>query len=386
MLDTLRWLSLAIIPAALLVLLVRQTDREREPLWLVALTSALGAAFAGVAFFVEWRAAVWTGMSIEARVAGESPALLFLFAVVAPTRELAKVAACWPAYRSRHFDEPYDGVVYAAAAALGAAALENALLLRAHPDGWIGVARALVSLPAHVFFACMWGYALGRSRQTKVPGAELFLLFSVAVLGHALYIHIVYGRPPGALLATVPLLLGMAAVSFFLGRDLIKRGKAEKSELTRLSIASLDAFSKPPTISRVRDALRRADRPIMLRWIVIGTFVTVGAMILGLAGSIALGHAAHVDFSVVDEHDVSTTAPVALLGSGLLAAFPTSGFLIARASSLPSLIEPAVSSLFAIVTVLILLGMLAPVALVFAFALAPLAFGLACAGAWVGRP
>ena len=34
---------------------------------------------------------------------------------------------------------------------------------------------------------------------------------------------------------------------------------------------------------------------------------------------------------------------------------------------------------------LVMLGILAPVALVFAFAVAPIAFGLACAGAWVGR-
>ena len=70
----------------------------------------------------------------------------------------------------------------------------------------------------------------------------------------------------------------------------------------------------------------------------------------------------------------------------MLAAFPASGFLIARASSLPSLLEPALAAVLAIVLALVMLGMLAPVALVFAFALAPIAFGLACAGAWVGRP
>lgn len=124
----------------------------------------------------------------------------------------------------------------------------------------------------------------------------------------------------------------------------------------------------------------------MIRWVLFGSFVTTGAMILGIVGAIVFGHLAHVDFSMVDEHDVSTTAPVALLGSGLLAAFPTSGFLIARASSLPSLLEPAIAAVLAIVLALVMLGMLAPVALVFAFALAPIAFGLACAGAWVGRP
>ncbi len=387
MLEVLRWLSLALLPAVLVAVVVRFTDRRREPIWLVATTFALGASFGLIELFLEGRAAAWTHMSIEAHQAGEGPALLFLFALVAPMREAAKVAACWPAFRSKHFDEPYDGVVYASASALGFAALENAILLRGHPDaGAIGIARALLSLPAHVFFACMWGYALGRARQTKTPGAGFPFLFTLALAGHGLYIHIVYGRPAGALLATVPLLATMAVIAWFLARDLARRSDRDASISTRASIASFDALTRAPSLTRVRDALRRADRPIMIRWVLFGSFVTTGAMILGIVGAIVFGHLAHVDFSMVDEHDVSTTAPVALLGSGLLAAFPTSGFLIARASSLPSLLEPAIAAVLAIVLALVMLGMLAPVALVFAFALAPIAFGLACAGAWVGRP
>lgn len=384
-LEVLRWSSLALLPAIVAALLVRFTDRHREPLWLVATTFALGAVFGAAEFFLEGRASAWTHMTIEAQQTGEGPALLFLFALVTPLREAAKVAACWPAFRSKHFDEPYDGVVYASASALGFAALENAILLRGHPEaGALGIARALLSLPAHVFFACMWGYALGRARQTKQPGAGFPFLFTLALGGHGLYIHIVYGRPAGALLATVPLLATMGVVAYFMGRDLDRRGARDSQG--RGSIVSFDALTRAPSLTRVREALRRADRPIMIRWILYGTFVTIGAMIVGLAGAIAFGHYAHVDFSIVDEHDVSTTAPVALLGSGLLAAFPASGFLIARASSLPSLLEPALAATLAIILCLVMLGMLAPIALIFAFALAPIAFGLACAGAWVGRP
>ena len=79
-------------------------------------------------------------------------------------------------------------------------------------------------------------------------------------------------------------------------------------------------------------------------------------MTAGLALSVAFGHWAHVDFSLVDEHDVTTTAPVALLGSGLLAAFPVSGYLIAKASNLPTLLEPALASGLAILLMLVLLG------------------------------
>jgi hypothetical protein len=135
----------------------------------------------------------------------------------------------------------------------------------------------------------------------------------------------------------------------------------------------------------MREALRRADRPIMLRWIAIGALVTIGAMLVGLAASIAFGHYAHVDFAAVDEHDVATTAPVALLGAGILAAFPLSGFLVARASGVPTLLEPALSAGLAIAASLVLLGLAAPIAMVFALAFSPIALALACAGAWVGR-
>jgi len=132
--------------------------------------------------------------------------------------------------------------------------------------------------------------------------------------------------------------------------------------------------------------MRREGQPITFRWILFGALVTVGAMTVGVVLSVLFGHYMHIDFSAVDEHDVTTTGPVALLGSGLLAAFPVSGYLIARASNLPTLLEPALASGLAILLTLVLLGLAAPVAVVFALAFSPIAWGLACAGAWVGRP
>jgi hypothetical protein len=63
-----------------------------------------------------------------------------------------------------------------------------------------------------------------------------------------------------------------------------------------------------------------------------------------------------------------------------------SGYLSAKASNLPTLLEPALASGLAILFMLVLLGLAAPVALVFALAFSPIAWALACAGAWVGRP
>ena len=389
----LRWLLPAVLPALLALAIVWRSDRNREPVRIVVGTYVLGALFGALAFYVEGKAARFTGLAVQADVAGEAGALLFLFALVAPLRESMKVAAAWPAFKSKHFDEPYDGVVYASASALGFATLENALVLRAHPAGWVWIARTLLALPAHVFFACLWGWAMGRAKQSRTPNAYFPVLFMMAVGGHGFYIHFIYGRGPGALVATLPLLFTMGGVSLVIGRDLVraknllvdpKDGRLRAS-VTRLGIASLEALSRPPSLKAFREALKRRRQPLLFRWVFYGVFVTLGAMLVGLAASIALGHFANVDFSVVDEHDVSTTAPVALLGAGLLAAFPLSGYLIARASAVKTIAEPAAASALCIGVSLVLMGFMAPVALVFALAVAPIAFGLACAGAWVGR-
>lgn len=383
MFAILRWLLPSLVPAALLAFGVYRSDRNREPPWLVALTFVLGAAFGYGALLIETKAAALTGLGLETRTAGETGALVFTFALAAPLREAAKVAATWGAYRSRHFDEAYDGLVYPAAAALGFAAVESALQLRLSTSG-IAYLRAGLALPAHVFFACAWGYALGRARV-----AHSNRVFPVAWLAstatHALYLHYVYGRGPGAIVAAAPLLLAMGLIAWIAARDLRQRDdRAPPTSRLRLSRLTMEV-PQPPSFKAVRAALSRADQPILVGWIIMGALTTVGAMLLGVGAAVALGHYARVDFAAVDERDLRTTAPVALLGLGLLASFPVSGYLVARASGARTLLEPAFATGIALVLVVVTFGALAPAALVFAVAFTPIAFALACLGAWVGR-
>jgi RsiW-degrading membrane proteinase PrsW (M82 family) len=376
-----------LVPALLLLAVVYFSDRRREPIWLVLLTFVLGGAGKAATFWAESRASTWTGLELNALAAGNTDALMFIFGFAAPLREAAKVAATWPAFRSKWFDEPLDGLVYASSAALGFATIENALTLREHPFGWVWIARTAVALPAHVFFACAWGYALGRAKRVKRPGPIFPAAWLVATAVHGLYAHLVYGRGPGALVGTIPLLAAMAVATAFAIRDLKAReDRSSRTSMLLERVSSLYVVSAPPSLKTVREAMRREGQPITIRWILFGILVTVGAMTIGIVLSVVLGHSLHVDFSTVDEHDVTTTGPVALLGSGLLAAFPVSGYLIARASNLPTMLEPALASGLAIVLTLVLLGFAAPVAVVFALAFSPIAWGLACAGAWVGRP
>jgi RsiW-degrading membrane proteinase PrsW (M82 family) len=382
-----RWLAFAIVPPVLFAVLLYRTDRRREPAWLVALTFLFGALGAAAALAIERKAMQFTGLDTRVSMAGNTGALAFLFLLVAPVSEAAKVAACWPAFRSRHFDEPYDGIVYAGAAALGYAAVEVAFVLVRHPTGWIWVWRSMLGIPAHVFCACAWGYALGRAKQHKSPGPIFPTSWIAATAAHGLYTHFVFGRGEGALLMTFPMLLVMAGITALAIRDLRERGELaapthDGSRLSRLSVY----VSAPASIAMMRAALRKSEEPIKLRWIVFGALVTLGAMFAFLGITIALAFFFHFDFSGVDERDVTTAAPVAILGVGLLSSFPVSGFLVARASSGSSLLEPALAAALALVVTLLLLGLAAADAVVFALAISPIAWAFSCAGAWVGRP
>jgi RsiW-degrading membrane proteinase PrsW (M82 family) len=383
----LRWLIPTALPAVLFAVLAFRTDPRREPRWLVVVTFLLGAALAFVALLVTHRAAALTDLDVRVSAAGESGALVFIFFVVAPVQEVAKVAAAWPALLTKHVDEPYDGVVYAAAASLGFAAVDSGQLLRAHPDGGIWVARALVALPSHVFFSCLWGYALGRAKHGKLRVPIFPVAFVSSIAARGLYAHFVYGRGPGALLGVSPLLAAMGVVVFVLWRDLHARHRQSAASLAPSSRrwARLSAVAQPPSLAAVRAALTHAEQPIKVQWVLFGALVTLGTMWTGLAAGVIAARFLHIDLSTVDEHDVGAAAPALLLGAGLLASFPTSGWLIARAAGVQTLLEPALATVLALVITLVALGVAAPFAVVFGLALSPIAWVLSCAGAWAGR-
>ena len=174
----------------------------------------------------------------------------------------------------------------------------------------------------------LWVERRGRSFASPIfPPA-----FVAAIAAHGLYSHFVYGRGPGAMLSVLPLLAAMGLVAWFLGRDLRTRGDRPSriAGLTgdRLSRASV----APPSMSALRSALTRGDEPVKVRWVVLGAFVNIGGMIAGLTTAVVGAHLLHVDLSAVDDREVQAAAPVLLLGVGLLASFPTTGWLVARAS------------------------------------------------------
>ncbi len=340
---------------------------------------ALGMTFALVDNAARGWFLRWLDLGTKAMLATDRPLVLLVLLALAPLSEALKVVACLPAWRSRRFTSPFDGVMIASAGAVGFAAIEGAAYLHGAPWSWLGVARVLLALPGHVFFATAWGYALGRDRaRHRLPGRTFLSTWLLSAVLRGAYEMLLFSPGTSAVVAVTPMLFGIAAVTAVALRQLEGARPSRPSRKT-----FLPSLPPPPSLGAMRAALHRAERPVLVGWIGSGALVTTGLMMTAVVAAVVIGRRAGVDFSIVDEGEVTSTAPVVLLGTAILSAFPVSGYLVARASGVESVLEPALSAGVAIAATLVMLGVTAPVTLVFALAFAPVAFGLACFGAWV---
>lgn len=207
---------------------VRRFDRAHpEPLWLVLVTFMLGALSTFPAAFIEWGASEITPWLDPRLVAfgGRPFALPWSFAVftvvVGLVEEGCKLGGAMFAARRKEFDEPIDGVVYGIVSSLGFAAAENfqffAIGRLAAP---LVIARAFMSIPAHMFFGAIWGYALGARLVDPKRRLVLWLCGSAAL--HGLF-DALLSMDGGGTLAVV-LNLALASVFVALVRRALRHG------------------------------------------------------------------------------------------------------------------------------------------------------------------
>lgn len=212
---------------------IRKFDCARpEPWWLLLSTFATAMVLTFVAGAVEdllSSASPYlspTVMLLDGSVRALPAQLFALLVTVGPVEEGAKLlAVLLVARRRREFDEPVDGIIYAATAALGFAAAEN-IGYFALSDFSIGLvsARAMSVAPMHVLISSFWGYALGRKLVDK--SVHVFFWFLLAVFVHALY---------DALIATVgplayPFDVVLCVAFVVMLRRALRRGAVDKGD------------------------------------------------------------------------------------------------------------------------------------------------------------
>ncbi len=104
------------------------------------------------------------------------------------------------AWKSRSFNEKFDGIVYAVFVSLGFAAVENILYVI---DGGsqVGFIRALTAVPGHALFGIAMGYHLGIARMyAEIRRRHLLYALLVPVILHGIYDFILMSGHPYLLL------------------------------------------------------------------------------------------------------------------------------------------------------------------------------------------
>ncbi len=186
-------LVLALAPVGALFLFFYLRDRYREPLPPLLATFALGAGSLLPTVATSLALQRLTGLSSRASGLGE----LFLTAliIVGVVEEGYKfLVVRLYSYNLKEFDEPYDGIMYSATAALGFASLENVLYVLSGSHG-TAIGRALLAVPSHAFFGVLMGFFLGEAKFAATTSRSILLSLlglTLAILAHTVYDFMVF--------------------------------------------------------------------------------------------------------------------------------------------------------------------------------------------------
>lgn len=157
-------LVLSVLPVVVLALYVYRKDRmQKEPLGMLLKAFAMGML------------SVLPAVALESALSLGNPGLPVLdglydgFVVAGFSEELCKlVMLYWAVWKSRHFDEYFDGIVYATFVSLGFACVENVGYVFGAEDYasafQTGTMRAVLSVPGHFLFGVAMGYFFGRAK------------------------------------------------------------------------------------------------------------------------------------------------------------------------------------------------------------------------------
>ncbi len=176
----------SILPILILLVFVYKKDKlQPEPIGKVLLTFGVGCLSVIPAILMESCLQIFTP--------GDPMGYAFYngFVVAGFSEELCKLLLLyWVVWKSRHFDEYFDGIVYAAFLSLGFACVENIgyVLMTEDTPMVTALFRGLLAVPAHFLFAVMMGYHFSLAKfDTAHRRTHLFKAFLYPFLMHGAY-------------------------------------------------------------------------------------------------------------------------------------------------------------------------------------------------------
>lgn len=152
-------LFLSLAPVFIILFYVYYRDKyEKEPWKLLLKALVLGGLISLPAIFIE------SFLGIFSPDGGLKQAAHNAFVVAAFTEEgLKYIAFLLLIWKSKEFNEKFDGIVYSVFISLGFAGVENMLYVL-NGDVSVGIMRAVTAVPAHALFGVSMGYYYGLAR------------------------------------------------------------------------------------------------------------------------------------------------------------------------------------------------------------------------------
>jgi RsiW-degrading membrane proteinase PrsW (M82 family) len=221
-------LALALAPAVAIMMYVYFQDvHEKEPIWMLIKMFAFGLLSVVVTLILS----TLMGKFVEFQRGVVLDQFLYAFFGVALVEEFSKMLFVMIAFRSRHFNEPFDGIVYAVMVSMGFAALENVLYVF---SGGIETAllRMFTAVPAHGTFGVLMGYFMGRAKfEPNRRGVLLWWALGSAVIFHGFYDFFLF-------ISFIPGIWIGAFVSLFVGLWLTRKAMRQLSDDSPFNIES----------------------------------------------------------------------------------------------------------------------------------------------------
>ena len=217
---------IALAPVFIIAIYIYIRDKyEREPIALLLISLIVGCVITIPVVVIEGLlSALGQGLM------GLASAAWNAFVVAACTEEAFKLLALYLLiWRNRHFNEKFDGIVYASFISLGFAGVENILYVT---EGGlsVGITRAFTAIPAHALFGVIMGYQFGLARfYPNERSWRFFLALLIPILLHGIYDFILMSGHPSLLFVFIPFLIFLWLFGFRRIRQLSDRSIYRRS-------------------------------------------------------------------------------------------------------------------------------------------------------------
>jgi len=178
-------LLLAIAPVFILIFYIYYRDKyEKEPIGMLIKALLIGAFIVIPILFVEEFISIY----IE-KYHGATSAFLNAFVMAGFTEEIFKWLAVFIFFfSSKHFNERFDGIVYAGIVSLGFALVENLMYVFGTQSVNVGLLRAITAVPGHMLFGVVMGYRFGLAKfLPENKSWNIFMAFFMPFMLHGIY-------------------------------------------------------------------------------------------------------------------------------------------------------------------------------------------------------